>query len=70
VSHGGAGEAVGPSPAEAARLAPVQPVLETPLADVLPTLLARHHMQLALMRGDNEARLFEAFDGLAGLARW
>ena len=70
VFHVGGGESVAPSRAEAARHAPDQPVLETPLADVLPALLARHNMQLAVMHGDNEARLFESFDGLAGLARW
>jgi hypothetical protein len=70
VFHVGDGEAVAPSPAEAARHAPDRPVLETPLADVLPALLTRHNMQLAVMHGDNEARLFETFDGLAGLARW
>ncbi len=70
VFHVGDGEAVAPSRAEVARHAPDQPVQETPLADVLPALLARHNMQLAVMHGDNEARLFEAFDGMAGLARW
>lgn len=70
VFHVGNGEAVAASRTEAERQAPGEAVQETALADVLPALIARHKMQLAVMHGDNEARLIASFDGLAGLARW
>ncbi len=55
---------------EGERLCPGEDLVEVPLADVLPTLMARHGLRLAVMHGDNETRLHEAFDGLAGLTRW
>lgn len=58
------------SRSEAAGLCPDEALHELPFADLLPTLTARHGMQLAVMRGDNEGRLAETFDGLAGLTRW
>ena len=70
VFHAGDGRAVAPSHAEAERHAPGEAIQETALADVLPALIERHNMQLAVMHGDNETRLVEDFDGLAGLARW
>jgi hypothetical protein len=64
------GDRVAATRADAERLCPGETLQETPLADVLPTLIARHGMQLAVMHGANEIRLAKDFDGLAGLTRW
>lgn len=55
---------------EIERLCPGETAHEGLLADVLPALVERHGMRLAVMKGANETRLLEAFDGLAGLTRW
>jgi len=54
----------------AERLCPGDVPEAMPIADVLPRLCERHAVKLAVMRGDNEARLMREFDGLAGLTRW
>jgi hypothetical protein len=66
----GEGDRVTASRSEASRRYPGETIHETALADVLPALIARQNLQLAVMHGDNETRLEEAFGGLAGLARW
>jgi hypothetical protein len=66
----GGGDRVTASRSEALRLYPGETIHETALADVLPALIARHKLQLAVMHGANETRLNETFGGLAGLARW
>ena len=58
------------TPDAAERLCPGEAPREVPLADVLPDLVSRHAIKLAVMHGDNETRLTTAFDGLAGLTRW
>jgi len=70
VYHCLSGHRVTASRGEGERLCPGEVLSEVPLADVLPSLIARHGMRLAVMHGDNEARLLETFDGLAGLTRW
>ncbi len=64
------GDRVAVTRADAEGLCPGETLQETPLADVLPTLIARHGMHFAVMHGANEIRLAEDFDGLAGLTRW
>lgn len=54
----------------AERLCPGDAPEQVALADVLPTLAARHGMKLVVLLDDNEARLLRDFDGLAGLTRW
>ncbi|MEJ2357123.1 MAG: VLRF1 family aeRF1-type release factor [Deinococcales bacterium] len=58
------------SRAEARNLCPDEALSEVPLADILPALTASQGMQLAVMRGDNESRLLQDYEGLAGLTRW
>jgi peptide subunit release factor 1 (eRF1) len=61
---------VAPTLADAQRLCPDDVVDDVALADALPELADRHAIRLVLVRGENEARLQAAFDGLAGLTRW
>jgi len=65
-----AGGRVVASVEEAAHLCPDADPLERPLADVLPALAEHHGMELVVLHGENETRLKQHFDGLAGLARW
>ncbi len=56
--------------AEANLLYPEEVHRQVPLLEVLPDLVVTYNVKLEFVHGEAEARLLEAFGGLAALQHW